>query len=194
MDATISSPAVETPKSGTSNRKNQVIFFAAALIMLNAVLSYSMANIPSLIKVGDKLPAFSMDVLGGGHVSNADFQGKPTVLFFYAGWCPCSHFSSQWIKKAESEFGGAGLALAAIGIQDSSGKLKEFAQQYDFDFPVAVEGGNDVARSMGVQTTPTTIFVNAEGVVKYIFVGKLKKYSDMTGGLDTILPAGKSTA
>jgi len=194
VDATINSPAVEMPKTGTANRKNQIIFLVAAVIILNAVLSHSMANTPSLIKVGDKLPAFSMDVLGGGQVSNADFLDKPTVLFFYAGWCPCSHFSSQWIKKAESEFGGEGLALAAVGIQDSSGKLKEFAEQYNFDFPVAVEGGNDVARSMGVKTTPTTLFVNKEGVVKYIFVGKLKKYSDMTEGLETILPAGNNSA
>lgn len=170
-----------------SNRRNQIIFFVAILILLNALLNHSIASKPELLKVGDSIPQFELKLIGGGKVTESDFAGKPAVYFFYANWCPCSHRSIGHIQKAEREHGPSGLAMMAIGIQDTSENLKEFANRYRIDFPVSVEGGDAVARSMGVKTTPTTIFVDKDGAVRSIFVGKIDEYGRLADGLGSII-------
>lgn len=177
----------EAPAVPRSKRFNQIIVLSALAILLNALLTYSVTNRPELLKVGDTIPQFNMDVMGGGKVSETDFTGKPTVYFFYADWCPCSNQSIGKIQKAQRDYSDAGLALIGIGIQSSSGKLEGFARKYAIDFPVIVKGGDDMARSMGVKTTPTTIYVDGGGVVRSIFVGKIERYDQMTEGLNSIL-------
>lgn len=170
-----------------TKRLNHIIFFSAILILLNALLSHSIAAKPELLKVGDSIPQFELKLIGGGSVTESDFVNKPVVYFFFADWCPCSHHSIGQIQKAEREYGPSGLAIMGIGTQDTSEKLIEFANRYRIDFPVSVKGGDAVSRSMGVKTTPTTIFVDKGGIVRSIFVGRIDEYRQLTDGLESIL-------
>lgn len=181
----------DLPVSQSSKRPNQIIFLLALAILLNGLLNQSVAGRPDLLKIGDKIPPFNLPVIGGGKVSEADFSGKPTVYFYYADWCPCSHNSIGYIKEARAEYRDAGLALMGIGMQGSSDKLEGFAKKYELDFPVSVKGGDDVARSMGVKTTPTTLFVDEAGVVRSIFVGRIERYEQISGGLNSIMKTDK---
>jgi len=175
------------PKEKTPNRMNRAIFLFALAIMLNALLNHSLANKPELLKIGDKLPQFQGIVMGGGNIKGSDFTGKPTVFFFYANWCPCSHETVEHVKIAGKDYAKDGLAVIGVGIQDSRGNLEKFAERHKLDFPVIVDGGDDIARSMGVRTTPTTIFVGSDGVVKSIFVGKVEQFDQLADGLESIL-------
>jgi peroxiredoxin len=177
----------ELPAVARSKRSNQIIFLLALAILLHALLNQSVAGRPDLLKIGDKVPPFHLKIISGGKVSEVDFIGKPTLYFFYADWCPCSHRSIGHIKKARADFGEAGLALMGIGMQGSSSNLEEFARRYKLGFPVSVKGGDDVARSMGVRTTPTTLFVDEAGVVRSIFIGKIERYEQIADGLNSIL-------
>ncbi|MFQ5430884.1 MAG: peroxiredoxin family protein [Nitrospinota bacterium] len=178
---------------GIRKRSNQTIILFALAILLNALLNQSIAGRPDLLKIGDKIPSFQLKAISGVNVSGADFVGKPTVYFYYADWCPCSHASVKYIKKARADYRDAGLAFMAIGMQGTSDKLEEFAKKYELDFPVSVKGGDDVARSMGVRTTPTTLFVDEAGVVCSIFVGKIKKYEEISDGLNSIMKTDKAS-
>ena len=173
--------------SRSSKRSNQVIVLVALAILLNGLLNISIAGRRDLLKIGDSIPPFNLIVIGGGKVSEADFVGKPTVYFYYADWCPCSHNSIGFIKKAGADYRDAGLALMGIGMQGSPDKLEGFAKKYQLDFPVSVKGGDDVARSMGVKTTPTTLFVDEAGIVRSIFVGRIDKYEQISDGLNSIM-------
>ncbi len=184
--------AEDLPAFHPSKRSNQIIFFLALAILLNALLNQSISGRPDLLKIGDKIPPFTLKVIGGGTVSEADFIGKPAVYFYYADWCPCSHNSIGYIKKARADYRGAGLALLGIGIQGSPDKLEGFAKKYELDFPVSVNGGDAVARSMGVKTTPTTLFVDDTGVVRSIFVGKIERYEQVSDRLDGIMKTDKA--
>lgn len=178
-----------------SKRLNQAIFLIAAIILLNGLLDHSIESRTSKkLQIGDSIPQFSLQLLSGKKVSEKDFLGKPTLYFFYAGWCPCSHQSVGWIKKAVEENKSNGLNVFYIGIQDSSDKLEEFAKTHKLTFPVAVNGGQTVASGIGVIITPTTLFVDEKGVIKSTFIGKIERSDQLENGLKSIFPSAANAA
>lgn len=184
-------------KVSAGGRLNRAILLAALAFALNAIYNYSVASrdrYNEMLKVGDKLPSFSLTLVDGSKVSLDDFLGKPTAYFFYADWCPCSHYSMSWIKKSLEDGRYSGLNVVGVGIQDSPANLKSFAERYSLGVPMSHEGGDAMAQSIGVKVTPTTVFTDAEGMIRHIFVGKIERYEQLTEGLDAILPAAGAKA
>jgi len=179
------------PSSGSS-RAPRIIFLIAILIILNAIYNQSVSSryaYNEMLKLGEKFPPFKLELVGGGQITDKDVKGKPTAYFFFAEWCPCSHYTADWVKRSREDGRYAGINMVGVGIQDSPGDLEKFAKRYQFDFPVSHKGGDAMAKEIGVKVTPTTIFTDSEGVVRSIFVGKVEKYKQLTDGLDAIIPA-----
>ena len=176
-------------RSARPKRLNQAIYLAAAIFLLNSLLTYSAETRSAVtLNIGDTIPDFSLDLLDGNRVTQADFAGKPMMYIFYAGWCPCSHESVNYLKKAHKNNQEAGLGAYFIGIQDSVKNLTRYAKTHKLKFPVTVSGGDGLARSVGVKTTPTTIFVDGQGVIRSIYFGKVEEYNQLSEGLKSILP------
>lgn len=173
---------------GKAKRRNLIILLAALAIFLNGAVNFfeSRRNSAELIKLGTPLPEFSVKQADGSAISSAAFKGKPAIYYFFANWCPCSHASIGYVKKAAAENAQSGLTLFSIGIQDSSSEIEKFTKKHEMSGPVGVSGGNDVAAMLGIRTTPTTLFVDANGVVQWIFIGKIEKYEAIETGIKAI--------
>jgi peroxiredoxin len=178
-------------------RVNQIILLGALALILNALFNHFVVDASKLnktLKTGNQFPAFSFKTMSGSPISEKDFAGKPTVYYFFASWCPCSHQSMQWMKKMYAENGKSGLYILGVGIQDSSAGLAQFAKLHKIDFPVITEGGPSLARDAGVEITPTTVFVDPGGIIRYVHVGKIERYEQITEGLNEILKKPASSA
>ncbi|VAX21380.1 hypothetical protein MNBD_NITROSPINAE01-1499 [hydrothermal vent metagenome] len=175
--------------TGLRGRLNTIIVLVALGIVLNAIFSASLKSRTSteMLKVGDNIPAFSVELLGGGEANLSAFTGRPTVYYFFANWCPCSHESMTFIKKAMDEHAGDGLAILMVGIQDSSSNFEKFAKTHDIKYPVGINGGEPFAGDIGVRITPTTVFADADGVIRGIFVGKIEEYGQIKELLNNIV-------
>jgi peroxiredoxin len=171
---------------------NKIIILVAVALVLRGILNYTPPITP--LKVGDNAPDFSLKLTDGAtfsysphhahHHEGSGASEKPMVMFFYANWCPCSNASAQFLKQSSEEFGG--VNFVGIGIQDNETDLSKFLEKHNIKFPAGFDLKQEVARSYGVATTPTTIFVNREGKIDSIFVGKIKKYEDILERIEKI--------
>lgn len=187
-------PEQSIERSVRPSRINQIIYLAAALFLLNSLLTYSAeTRAVQTLNIGDAMPGFSLNLLDGGRVTESDFIGKPMMYVFYADWCPCSHESVDHFKKAREVNKNSMLNIFFVGIQDSSKNLTHFAEAHALKFPVAVSGGNGLAASAGVKTTPTTIFVDKGGIIRSIYIGKVEKYNQLSEGLNSIIPSATAS-
>lgn len=175
-----------------AKRLNKIVALVAVLFLLNATMEFSsQSRQVELLKTGDKIPQFSLTLLGGGEITEKSFVGKPTMFIFYADWCPCSHLSVPWIREASDRHAKDGLEIVFIGVQDSTEALENFANKHKLEFPVNVSGGEAFAASVGIKVTPTTVFADGDGVIRSIFIGKVERYDQLKDGLQSIL-RGKS--
>jgi peroxiredoxin len=183
--------------SNTRKRVNQIIILGALALILNALFNHFVTDASKLnktLKAGNAFPAFSFTTTSGSPISQKDFAGKPVVYYFFASWCPCSHESIKWMKKMYAENRKTGLSMLAVGIQDSSTGLAQFAKLHKIEFPVITENGPSLARDAGVEITPTTVFVDSQGVIRYAHIGKIERYDQLTEGLNAIFKKPEPSA
>jgi cytochrome c biogenesis protein CcmG/thiol:disulfide interchange protein DsbE len=189
----------ETAPLASKSRKrvNQIILLGALALILNALFNHFVVDssrVNKTLKAGDPFPAFSLTSIGGSPVSGKTFAGKPTVYFFFAGWCPCSHETIKWVKKIYAENEKSGLSMLGVGIQDTSTGLARFAKVHKVEFPIITEGGQSLAKDAGVEITPTTVFVDSAGIIRYVHVGKIERYEQVSEGVNNILKKPASSA
>lgn len=59
------------------------------------------------------------------------------------------------------------VAFLLISIDEDSKRLQRYLDEMKFPFPVARASVADAQRVMGIDNTPTTFYVGADGVVRY---------------------------
>lgn len=115
-----------------------------------------------------KAPHFTVYDRDGKKVRFAEFEGKPIVLNFWAGWCgPCRmempDFNEKYLEK------GKEINFLMVNMTDGSRETVEKAHKLvsekGYSFPVFYDKDMDAARSYGVSSLPTTYFIDREGYI-----------------------------
>jgi thiol-disulfide isomerase/thioredoxin len=111
----------------------------------------------------------------------AVLQGKPTVLIFWATWCPyCSAFM-PYLGEIQRDYGGDKINILAIDVFED-GVIDAAAYVEALGFPViAVANGESIAEIYSVYGTPGLMILDGQGNLVWRRVS-------------TDLPAGKTIA
>lgn len=153
---------------------------------------------------GQKLPDAEFISLTGEKLRISDFAGKPVVLNFWATWCgPCK----EEIPELQAAFDQYNVSdgLQIIGITDElSVDVKPFVEANRMTFPIAYDRSGRASSRYRVQSIPTTLFVNAEGIVMTrhtgaLTQGRLRLYidrllSDVSPAAPTVQPSSQPSA
>ena len=119
----------------------------------------------------------------------AEYAGHPRVVAFFASWCESCWNDMATLQRAYSRYHDQGLAVLGIGVEDTVGSLRQIVMRLRVTFPVGYdENGSFAARPYELYSIPTTLFVDADGIVKASVQGRV--HSDtLQQYLALILPA-----
>jgi len=115
---------------------------------------------------GVMAPDFTVYDLKGNEVKLSDYQGKPIVLNFWASWCgPCQmempDFNEKHLEQGET------VTFLMVNMTDGARETVEgasrFVSEKGYSFPVFFDTGMDAAAAYGVNSLPTTYFIDADG-------------------------------
>ena len=115
-------------------------------------------------------PRFDLPALDGKRYSNRYLMGKPTLVVFWASWCPVCQVELPKLHALFEAARGRGLQVFAIGFADELDKIRHYVQSHGeiFDFPVLYDNGDVVAKRFGVVGTPTIYLINRRGEIEYV--------------------------
>jgi peroxiredoxin Q/BCP len=96
------------------------------------------------LKVGDKVPAFSVSDDRGNIQSLNDYSGKKLVVFFYpkASTPGCTAEACD-LRDHFKELQDAGYSLLGVSA-DSEKRQRNFSEKYDFPFPLLADEEKEV--------------------------------------------------
>ncbi|CAJ2503545.1 Uu.00g109390.m01.CDS01 [Anthostomella pinea] len=109
-------------------------------------------NAASVVKPGDKLPAFTMLNATGQPVTSASLlaKGGPLLITFYRGeWCPFCNLAIASLQKHLPEFEARGVTLVAVSPELPNGNMT-MTEKHELRFPVLTDLHNALARQLGI--------------------------------------------
>ncbi len=106
---------------------------------------------------------FTAETVGGEAFDGAVLQGKPTVLWFWAPWCPTCRAQIDGVSTLAQANAGA-VNVVGVGGLDESAAIDDFADDVPSEEVVQLsdpDGG--VWRHFGVTTQSSYVVLDAEG-------------------------------
>ncbi|MFM7792943.1 MAG: peroxiredoxin [Microcystis panniformis] len=145
------------------------------------------------IKVGDRVPNFSLPSQTGTTVNIGDLIGKKSlVIYFYPkDDTPGCTAESCAFRDSYEVFTDAGAEVIGISA-DSPQSHQQFAQKYNLPFTLLSDSDNRVRKLFGVPSTlfvlpgRVTYIIDKEGIVRHIFDSMLDFKAHVTESLNTI--------
>ena len=105
----------------------------------------------------------------GPELEMSRLKGKPTVLNFWATWCPPCIKELPEIERFYRQFSPLGWQVVGIAV-DNLGPVQAFLQRVPLTFTIGLAGfeGADLSRRLGNSTgaLPFTVVFGADGLIR----------------------------
>lgn len=146
------------------------------LLLLCAVVSLNISaqgTEDTLVKNGDKVPAFMLNSEKYGTVNSQDLRGKVVLISIFATWCgPCQKElaevqSTLWPKYKDNK----DFVLLVVGREHTDAQLEKYNEKKGFTFPLYPDPKREVTSKFAKQYIPRAFLVDKEGKIIYNSVG-----------------------
>ncbi|MDR3365585.1 MAG: TlpA family protein disulfide reductase [Prevotellaceae bacterium] len=136
-----------------------VLFWIAA-----AVVAGSCAARTGNLEVGDEMPAFGV----ADTATSRSFLGKPSLIVFFATWCPGCQMELPQVQALYEKYGKSGkVAVAGFAREQTSAEVDSLWQQQAFTFPAYPDPQREIYALFAQKTIPRCYLFDASGKLVY---------------------------
>jgi len=129
--------------------------------------------------VSNTAPDFSLDRLGGGKITLAEYRGKkPVVIDFWASWCPNCRRDMPKLNRFYEKYKDQ-VEVIGINLQENTRTVEDYINSAGISFPIALDSSGSVSRTFGVRYTNTHVLIDKEGNIVRTVPGDIRE-SDIT--------------
>jgi peroxiredoxin len=107
-------------------------------------------------------PEFTLRDLKGAKWSLPSLRGKVVLVNFWATWCPPCRRELPDMQALYERFGPRGLVILAVSDEDAA-KVAPFVEAQKLSFPVLLDPGRTVNKSMSVEGIPKSFLYGRDG-------------------------------
>jgi peroxiredoxin len=136
-----------------------------------------------IVKIGDRMPDFTVNEAGGKSYKLSDLKGKVVMLQFTASWCSVCRTEMPFIEK-EIWLAKKNEGLLVIGIDrdEPLDKVLTFKKDIAVTYPLALDPGADIFGLVALKEAGVTrnVIIGRSG--KIIFLTRLyskEEFSEM---------------
>ena len=147
-----------------------LLVMAALLVLIGAAAAAVMAR-RGHAETG---PATPSPPLAGTTLQGEPFDlsrtlGRPTVVNFFASWCPsCAEEAADLAAFAAAH---PEIDVVGVTVNDTRADARRFAMRHGLSYPVVLDQSGVVADAWGVSGIPATFFLDAQGRTVTSIVG-----------------------
>jgi peroxiredoxin len=125
-----------------------------------------------LLKVGDKVPEFEVQLLDGGKLTMTELRGKVVLLNFWATWCPpCIEEFARVKKEVIDRFEGKDFYFLAISREDTREQIEAFREKTGHRFTMGLDPRRGIFSKFATASIPRDFVVTREGKIAHMMNG-----------------------
>jgi thiol-disulfide isomerase/thioredoxin len=142
----------------------RLLFVLIALFVLNSLQAQT---------VGEKAVLNHVDLFDGMRFNPKTTEGKPTLVYFWASWCPICRQELPILEKRFQTYKDKGFNIIAINFRDKPDKARAMIDSIKpISFPVGTINDNWRSDYPKINATPTWILLDKKGIVRKVVVGQ----------------------
>jgi thiol-disulfide isomerase/thioredoxin len=148
-----------TGRTAWLRRVGWVIVFAAVFVGLRTWQQRGLAS--------GAAPPLSAKTLAGASYALSRNRDSPTVVYFWAGWCPVCRLE----HGAISELADDGRVITVAMQSGSDAEVRRYLDTEKLRWPVINDPQGDLARAWNVRATPAFFIVDRRAMIRFREVG-----------------------
>ena len=131
----------------------------------------------TMLPLGTKMPSFNLLGIDGEMYSNEMFDGKKgSLVMFICNHCPFVKHVNEEIVNLSNEIMGNDIGVIGINSNDSTqekyaedsiDKMREYADNLEYNFPYVVDEDQSVAKNFTAQCTPDFFLFDSDQNLVY---------------------------
>ncbi len=163
--SSLCSPIHDAMKASLRLRSSLPYLLISLLPFFSPVLAAPQDRQPTIrfVRNPDPAPDFSLTGLDGKAITLASSKGKVILLNFWATWCgPCRAEIPELIEL-QNKYKDRLQVLGLVVDDDDRDAIKEFAEKFGINYPVAIATNEIRMQYGGIAALPTSFLLDAEG-------------------------------
>ncbi len=167
----------------------RVFVFVVSLLVLGSLARVNAQEKETLVKVGDDVPEFVVEMFDGQKINIKDLKGKIVLINFWATWCPpCQEELKRVQKEILDRFKGKDFVFLAISREESKEQVKKFRERNGYTFPMGLDPERKIYSKFATATIPRNFIIDKKGKIVEIEVGYTKEaFAKMIEKLERLL-------
>ncbi len=156
-------------------RTKRVGITACLMLAIALVVSCSTANPTSPatgtpdsatgLDIGQKAPAFTVDLVSGQTVTLASLRGKVVLINFWATWCAPCRREMPFFQQLADRYGGKDFQVLAINYQEQSNVITKYTKQIGLKFDIGLDLKGTINHLYGVNQYPVSYVIGRDGTI-----------------------------
>ena len=119
------------------------------------------------------VPEVSFNYFDGSAGTLDDFTGTPTVINFWASWCPPCIVEMPAFEAVHVELAPQ-VAFLGINVGDELSAAKQLAERTGVGYPLAADPDSAIFGAFGGIGMPTTVLVDPDGMIVHMISSRLR--------------------
>ncbi|UCH50861.1 MAG: redoxin domain-containing protein [Chloroflexota bacterium] len=134
-------------------------------------LSTTAAAVEVGIEIGKRAPDFTLPTLDGKELSLNQLRGKTVMVNFWKSSCSECAKEMPDMQAVFDKWSRDDLEILAVNMGERAAFVQSFFDSRGLTFPALLDSDEAISKMYQVSTTPTTFFINADGIISEIKEG-----------------------
>lgn len=120
--------------------------------------------------IGKPFPAFQLSSVqeGEADISMEDLKGQPSLVNVWATWCVACRVEHPVLNKLAEQ----GVVIHGVNYKDDTESARKWLRDLHNPYQLNISDPEGrLGLDLGVYGAPETFLVDAEGVIRYKFIG-----------------------
>jgi peroxiredoxin len=134
-----------------------------------------LAPAPDTVSVDKAAPDFAAQTPDGKMVRLSDLRGSIVALNFWATWCGPCRVEMPELDDAARRYSKDKLVILGVDAGEDVAQVQNYFKQLNLGFQTVLDPNGTVVDLYEIKAFPTTIWIDAKGVVRAKHLGPLTR-------------------
>ena len=164
----------------------RTMIFAVALAFLCGCIK----EVPSGtdLKVGDSLPDFTVQMIGGAVVSDDDLKGGVSFVMFFHTSCPDCQQTLPGVQRVYDEYTSEQVRFALISREEGEDEIRAYWSEMGYNMPYSAQETREVYNLFATTRIPRIFICDKDGIIRYMYTDDpVPSYDDLKNSIESLI-------